>query len=175
MLAKIPNDQQKARRGSNSTDRIVWSSLTIGLIAGLAALLAVAVIGLVLFGGTNRSDLDASAVDRATQTVDGGSVSVTATWNGVAAGPVFSMAMDTHSVDLDDIDLSVLAVLRVDGVEVMAISWDAPKGGHHREGVLAFPDTLADGTPLIGSGTSAIELVVRDVAGVPERVFQWTP
>jgi hypothetical protein len=175
MLAKVPDDQQKARRGLNSTEQIVWSSLTIGLIAGLGALLAVALIGLLLLGGTNRSDLDSTAADRASQTLDGGSVSVTATWNGLAAGPVFSIAMDTHSVDLDDIDLSVLAVLRVDGVEVTATSWDAPKGGHHREGMLMFPDTRADGTPLIGAGTSTIDLVVRDVAGVPERVFQWTP
>jgi hypothetical protein len=27
----------------------------------------------------------------------------------------------------------------------------------------------------IGPNTAWIELVIRDVAGVPERVFRWTP
>ena len=59
------------------------------------------------------------------------------------------------------------------GREVAPSGWDAPKGGHHREGTLTFPAAAADGAPVIGPDTRAVELVVRDVAGVPERRFQW--
>jgi hypothetical protein len=82
--------------------------------------------------------------------------------------------MNTHAVDLDDYDLKQLAVLRIDGgQEIRPISWEAPKGGHHRSGTLTFPATDADGRPLIASSTRTIELVIRNVADVPERVFSW--
>ena len=45
----------------------------------------------------------------------------------------------------------------------------------HRSGTLIFPTTIADGTPLIGSDAHTIELVTRDIAGVPEPVFIWRP
>ena len=35
--------------------------------------------------------------------------------------------------------------------------------------------TAADGSALIAPDTRTIELVIRDIAGVPERVFRWTP
>jgi hypothetical protein len=82
--------------------------------------------------------------------------------------------MNTHAVDLDGYDLRQLAVLRTDkGQEVQPTGWDAPKGGHHRQGTLTFPVKTADGSPLIGSSTRSLELVIRDVAGVPERTFLW--
>lgn len=110
-----------------------------------------------------------------TQTNNEGEVTVEVTWQGASAGLVFEVVMDTHSVDLDGYDLMTLAVLRTDqGQEVKPSGWDAPKGGHHRRGTLAFPDKAADGSPLIGPNTRTIELVIRDVAGVPERVFKWT-
>ena len=83
--------------------------------------------------------------------------------------------MDTHAVDLDGFDLKQLAVLRVDGREIQPAGWDAPKGGHHRSGTLSFPATGSDGRPLITADTRSIELLIRDVAGVPERVFVWRP
>ncbi len=83
--------------------------------------------------------------------------------------------MDTHVVNLDGYDLKQLAVLRTDqGQEIQPVSWNAPTGGHHRSGTLTFPATLADGTPLIGSNTRNIELVIRNVGGVPERTLKWT-
>lgn len=110
-----------------------------------------------------------------TQTSEGGNVTIKVTWNGAADGPTFTVAMDTHSVDLDSYDLRQLAVLKTSqGLEVQPSGWDAPKGGHHREGTLRFPATGPNGQPLIGVGTGTLELVIRDVAGVPERIFQWT-
>jgi len=108
------------------------------------------------------------------QSNEGGQVTVTVTWRGPEAGPVFVIVMDTHSVDLDSYDLQELAVLRTgDGKELRPSGWDAPKGGHHRKGNLTFPATTVDGSPLIGPTTHALQLVLRDIAGIPERVFQW--
>jgi hypothetical protein len=110
----------------------------------------------------------------ATRISEGGQVTVEVTWGGPSAGPVFTVVLDTHAVDLDGYDLRALAVLRTDdGREVAPSGWDAPRGGHHREGELTFPVTAADGTPVIGPGTRAIEVLVRDVAGIPERSFRW--
>ena len=98
------------------------------------------------------------------------------TWGGKETGPVFRVVMDTHAVDLDGYDLRQLAVLRVaDGQEVRPSGWDAPKGGHHREGALTFPATFADGSPTLGPSTGTVELVIRDVAGVPARTYRWIP
>jgi hypothetical protein len=110
----------------------------------------------------------------ATQTNEGGEVTVTATWAGQAAGPVFMVELNTHSVELDAIDLSKLATLHVDGVSVPATGWDAPIGSHHRSGTLTFPTTSANGSPIIGPQTPTVELIIRDVAGVPERTFRWS-
>lgn len=116
----------------------------------------------------------AAVFSGATQTNEGGQVTIAATWQGSGAPTVFTIVMNTHAVDLDGYDLKQRAVLRIDGGrEVQPTSWEAPKGGHHRSGMLTFPATGADGTPLVASGTHTIELVIRDVAGVPERVFSW--
>jgi len=110
----------------------------------------------------------------AIQTNEGGQVTVIVTWHGKRAGPVFSVEMDTHAVDLDGYDLRQLAVLRLDqGQEIASSSWNALAGGHHRTGTLGFPATHPDGTPVIGPKTQRIELVIRNVSGVPERIFQW--
>jgi hypothetical protein len=103
-------------------------------------------------------------------------VTVKVSWQGPNAGPIFDVVLDTHAVDLDGYDLRQLAVLRLDGErEVQPIGWDAPKGGHHRQGTLSFPAAAAGGSPLLSPSTRTVELVIRDVAGVPERVFRWTP
>jgi hypothetical protein len=100
-------------------------------------------------------------------------VTVELSWDGPESGLVFKVAMDTHSGDLDGFDLKKLAVLRTDaGIEVAPNGWDAPQGGHHREGNLSFPATV-DGRPLLGETARGFTIIVRDVAS-PERRFQWT-
>ena len=142
--------------------------------AVIVASLLVAVLILAACGATGRDP--APAGTGATQRSEGGQVTVAVTWGGEEAGPVFRVVMDTHAVDLDGYDLRQLAVLRVaDGREVRPSGWDAPKGGHHREGALTFPATLPDGSPTLGPSTGPVELVIRDVAGVPERTFRWMP
>lgn len=147
------------------------------LLAVSAVIVLLGVVFVAVVVG-QRDDGAGSAGDVAngmTQQVEGGNVTVAATWQGLAGGPVFDVVLDTHSVDLDGIDLLQLAVLRVDGIEVQPVSWDAPKGGHHRVGTLAFPETSTDGRTLIGVDTTSVELVIRDVAGVAERTYQWNP
>lgn len=79
----------------------------------------------------------------------------------------FEVVFNTHSVNLD-FDPLAISVLRDDqGREYPAISWDgAGAGGHHRSGKLRFkvPDYA----------TTSIEVVLKGVANVPERVFHWS-
>ena len=140
-------------------------------IAGLVVTLALVLAGC----GSAGSNGSAGKQSSATRTSEGGGVTVAATWKGRNAGPVFEVAMDTHSVDLDGYDLRKLAALRTDGGDEVRPSgaWDAPKGGHHREGTLTFPQRSPDGSRVIGPDTRRIQLVIRDVADVPERSFEW--
>ncbi len=145
----------------------VWSAIP------LAALL------LTACSASQPKPAKSPAVERerpwvATQKSDEGPVTVRVTWDGPAGGLTFRVAMDTHSVDLDGYDLKRLAALRTErGAAVPPATWDAPPGGHHREGSLVFPDRLPDGTPVLAPGTRAVTLVVREVGGVPERAFTW--
>ncbi len=79
----------------------------------------------------------------------------------------FQVALDTHSVPLN-YDLAQLATLRTDrGSSVAAASWDGGRGGHHLRGTLSFPAVDL-------KGASWVEVEVRGVAGVPDRVFRWS-
>lgn len=124
--------------------------------------------GVLTFSPTPRATAPAPAPTYAAKTVDGGSVSVTVTPLALAPGaPVaFDVAMNTHSVELKD-DLLKVSVLRDEwGAEAAPIAWEgAGPGGHHRAGTLKFP-TLS-GEP------KTLTLVLRNIAGVAERTFQW--
>jgi hypothetical protein len=125
--------------------------------------------------GTPSSVTTTSQSAAMMQTNEGGQITVKVTWQGRNAGPVFSVEMDTHVVNLDGYDLRQLASLRTDqGQEIQPASWNGPWGGHHRSGTLTFPATLGNGTPLIGPNTRSITLVIRNVGDVPERTFTWT-
>lgn len=78
----------------------------------------------------------------------------------------FEVSMSTHSVDLGE-DMAVVSTLRDDqGREYRPVNWDGDgPGGHHRSGVLEFP--ALEGSP------KSVTLVIRNIAKVPERVFQW--
>jgi hypothetical protein len=144
------------------------------LVIMLATVLFISSCGATGTASPTAAPTAASTVGEATQTNEEGQVIITATWEGRAAGPVFTVALNTHNVDLDAIELQTLAALRVDGVLVQPIAWDAPTGGHHRSGTLSFPTTTSDGQQLIRAQTTTVELLIRGVAGVPERSFQWT-
>jgi hypothetical protein len=146
----------------------------VGLVAALAVVLSGC--GSAESGGDagNTETQNAAMPSAATRTSEGGEVTVEVVWKGASAGPVFEVTIDTHSVDLDGYDFRELAVLRDDRrVKVRPTVWDAPKGGHHREGTLSFPPKDENGELVIGPDARRIELVIRDVAGVPERRFEW--
>jgi hypothetical protein len=82
----------------------------------------------------------------------------------------FDVRLETHSVDLG-VDLTQLAVLRTaSGAEVKATRWTGGSG-HHVDGTLSFPSIDLAGKRVAGSGT--LTLLVRNLAGVPERTFTW--
>jgi hypothetical protein len=161
------------------TQRLLFPWLGGGIV--LVALAVLVRVALGVWGSTaptvagNRTETGQATADGQTRTNEGGQVTVSVTWQGSAADPRFTVVLDTHAVDLDGYDLRQLAVLRTeDGREVQPLTWDAPRGGHHREGTLVFPSTTPEGTPLLSSSTRTIELIIRDIAEVPERSFRWT-
>ena len=98
---------------------------------------------------------------------DGVTISVTPT--RVAADSkvwTFKVVLDTHSQDLSDDVAAGSTLVDGKGREVKAIGWDgAAPGGHHREGVLAFPafDPVPD----------AIELRISRAGESAVRSFRW--
>lgn len=80
----------------------------------------------------------------------------------------FEVTLDTHSANLAQYDMKKISFLRVDGgTETKASEWIKPGGGgHHISGTLIFksPDTSAD---------KILELVIKTVGEVEERIFQW--
>ena len=102
----------------------------------------------------------------------GGAVEIDVKWQGERNGAlIFEVVMDTHSVDLDQYDLGKLAALRDDGgAEYRPASWRSDPGGHHRSGTVTFPvpGSLSEGK------TKYVEMVIRDVSDVKERVLKWT-
>ena len=96
-------------------------------------------------------------------------MTVAVNWGGPASGATFDVKLDTHSVDLDALDLAN-SILRNDrGDMLTARPWGAPKGGHPREGNLSF-----DGDPAAFFGKAKwVELVLSGVGGLPERALRW--
>jgi len=79
----------------------------------------------------------------------------------------FEIRMNTHSGDLSQDLVAVCSLKDSSGREYRPTSWDgSPPGGHHRSGVLEFPE--------LGDAARSITLVIREVANVPERVFNWS-
>jgi hypothetical protein len=76
------------------------------------------------------------------------------------------VALDTHTVALDDVDFTRAVALRTSqGAEVAPTTVERVRGsGHHREAVVVFPPVTQRGT---------VRIVVKDVGGIGERVFTW--
>lgn len=80
----------------------------------------------------------------------------------------FEVRMNTHSVNLDAYGMEKISFLRMDGGdEHKALSWSKPGGGgHHRSGVLKFAGPIP-------SGAQSLQVIIRGIGGVQERVFEW--
>jgi hypothetical protein len=80
----------------------------------------------------------------------------------------FEVRMNTHSVGLDAYKMENISFLRIDGgTEQKALGWFKPGGGgHHRSGVLKFAGPIP-------SGAQSLQVIIRGIGGVQERVFEW--
>ena len=78
------------------------------------------------------------------------------------------MVFDTHSVDLSFDPVEIASLKTDSSPEIKPVEWDgAAPGGHHRKGTLIFRSIPVE--------TASLVLTLRDVAGVPERIFVWNP
>jgi hypothetical protein len=122
---------------------------------------------LVFSGSASLETVEAQA--GASQSVRGGGVTVTVTpLNKPGEAPTFLVTLDTHSVNLDVYDFKQIVRLRDErsGDLAPAAVGGAEGGGHHRRATIrfAFPEPKP----------KTLKLVVKGVAGVPEREFRWT-
>lgn len=104
-----------------------------------------------------------------TKMAGNGDVTVAVTYlNPGEDSPAFEIKLDTHTVELYQYKLESIISLRDEtGKEYGAPVVESPSGsGHHREGILRFKGVDV-------SKTKAIELVIKDMAGVKERVFRF--
>jgi len=78
---------------------------------------------------------------------------------------IFDMGLNTHQGSLD-FDVAEIATLEDSNGNVYSpLEWEgSPPGGHHRYGKLTFP-------PIENS--NYMELTLKNIYGVPERVFRW--
>ena len=105
---------------------------------------------------------------RAVQTDSGGGVTVKVTLlDSTGNGDLrFQVVLDTHSVNLDRYDLKKLAVLRDDaGKDHLPKTVEGKGSGHHRQSTLVFAK--------MANSTKRVELVIKEIAGVKERIFRW--
>lgn len=164
--------------GQTKTHATTTRRVRVSVMVALAMLIVIT--GLVFWArnasGTTGTTTTATQSGAMTRTNADGQITIKVTWRGKSAGPVFSVEMDTHAVNLDGYDLRQLAVLHIgQGQEEMRpTGWDAPSGGHHRSGTLSFPSATVSGSPLIAPDTHIIKLVIRNVGGIADRTFLWT-
>lgn len=130
---------------------------------GLGSLAA----ALILAGLAEVNLVEAQA--GSSQSVGGGGVTVTVKpVNGPGQSPTFLVSLDTHSVNLDTYKFEDIVRLRNGrGGELAPTAVEGTKGGgHHRSATIRF----ASPKPM----PKSLEVVVKGVAGVPERLFRWT-
>jgi hypothetical protein len=124
--------------------------------------------GLLVSGLVGGGESLGAAASPKTRTHSGGGVTVKVTMlDSKTNGDLrFQVVLDTHSVNLDAYDFKTIAVLRDDNAKSYSPTAVENKGsGHHREAVLSFPKPSPE--------TKRVELLIKDVAGVKERTFQW--
>jgi YHS domain-containing protein len=140
-----------------------------GLIA-----VGVVVVALTFFSTATQATTQAGAVEQDTvitlkaKTDDQKRVKVKVTPQDIRFDePIqFKIVFDTHSVDLS-FDPTAISTLELDNNFVLRPEkWDgAGPGGHHRSGTLIFSS--------ISKETKSLKLILRNIAGVPERTFLW--
>jgi len=143
------------------------------IIILIGILLAVAIVGSLSFRQeetpSGQIEQNQELISLSPQTNSEGSVEVEVTpidITGTSDLWLFKTVLNTHSVELDQ-DLTKLTVIKSNsGIEYKPLAWEgAPPGGHHREGILTFRP--------ISPQPSTIDIIVKDIGGIPERKFSW--
>jgi hypothetical protein len=79
----------------------------------------------------------------------------------------FEVRMNSHSETLGEDMVAVSSIKDNTGRVYQATAWQGSgPGGHHRKGVLEFPQ--------LEDNPESITLTIRKVAKVPERTFKWS-
>ena len=79
----------------------------------------------------------------------------------------FAVTFDTHAGSLDHDPAQVVTLSDDKGNTYQPLSWEGPgAGGHHRTGSLVF-HAITPTPPFV-------ELKVKNVGGIPERLFTWS-
>ncbi len=124
--------------------------------------------GVLLSGLIFSAESFGAAASNTPQSISGGGVTAKVTYlnPGTTDEPRFQVVLDTHSVDLDAYDLKSIIDLRDDaGTTYVSTGVENKSGGHHREATLGFFRLSSD--------VKRIDLAIKDVAAVKERVFRW--
>ena len=166
---------------------------------GRIAILLLAAVGILAVAACSSEDGDGSAVRpsppaatgatqvKLTQGDDQGGVEIDVTWvtpdtlgkldseqarsYGLEDYVLLEVRFTTHSGDLSRLDMTGLSAIRAGGQEYAPQAWESiSDDSHHRAGVLVFARKTPDGASLDAGG---VELVMRGIADVPERIFRW--
>ena len=128
--------------------------------------LAIVLAALVLSGLLEKGESFGASTSNTAQTVSGGGVAAKVTYLKSNDDLRFQVVLDTHSVALDGYDLKAIIFLRDESGKTYLPNAVENKGsGHHRQATVIFPK--------IASGAKRVELVIKDVGGVKERIFRW--
>ena len=126
------------------------------------------VAGLLLSGVLGGGESFGATAPQTTRTDSGGGVTIKVTYleSKGADDLRFRVVLDTHSVNLDSYDLKTISILRDDAGNTYFPTVVENKGsGHHWEAIVTFAK--------LSNSTKRVEIVIKDLAGVKERVFRW--
>ena len=126
-----------------------------------------------MMGGMMGKEAGKKAVSNSygiTQEAEAASVTIKVTYRNPfdKAAPVFKIVFDTHSVSLDEYKFEDVSILRFNGSTYRASLVSSEGSGHHREAEVEFKGADA-------AMSGYLELVIKGVAGVEERVFRFEP
>lgn len=119
----------------------------------------------LLLGATQNSTTGSANLQP--QTNNKGGVTIEITPKDIIPGEIlpFGITLTTHQGNLD-FDQTKAALFDDNNTVYPPISWDGGSGGHHLSGTLIFPALPPE--------TKNIKLIIKDVYGVPERIFEWS-
>jgi len=133
-------------------------------VKAIKASLAALLLSGLLAGGASET----TGASPTMRTNSDGGVTVKVTRLDSKASDVlrFQIVLDTHSVNLDSYDLKTITFVRDgSGNLYRPASVEVKGNGHHRQATVSFSN--------VKKSPQAIELVIKSMAGIDERVFRW--